>query len=172
MVGLTPRPHYPQGKSTWYSLDRRLGGTQSRSGRGGEEKNSQPPPGIDGLEGLHRKMFNEFYFGSYLSNIIHTSHEVHVECYSFSLRNGSSCKRFLQDTKHKYADLRQKYFVNISARRVQHKAKQTRKIRNFKIFIKCKVVPVLFLTEHHAIKAYWGSGGIAPHILDLGTRWR
>jgi hypothetical protein len=33
-----------------------------------------------------------------------------------------------------------------------------------------KVVPLLFLTEHHAMKAYWGSGGIAPHILDLGTR--
>jgi hypothetical protein len=31
---------------------------------------------------------------------------------------------------------------------------------------------VLFLTQHHAMKAYWGSGGIAPFILDLGTRWR
>jgi hypothetical protein len=30
---------------------------------------------------------------------------------------------------------------------------------------KGKVVPVLFLTEHHAMKAYWGSGGIAPLIL-------
>jgi hypothetical protein len=34
---------------------------------------------------------------------------------------------------------------------------------------KCKgkgqVVPVLLLTEHHAMKAYWGSGGIAPLIL-------
>jgi hypothetical protein len=28
-------------------LDRRLGGRQSRSGHGGEEKNSQPPPGIE-----------------------------------------------------------------------------------------------------------------------------
>jgi hypothetical protein len=37
----------PQEKSPWYPLDRRLGGTQSRSGRGGEEKNSQPPPGIE-----------------------------------------------------------------------------------------------------------------------------
>jgi hypothetical protein len=37
----------PQGKSPWYPLDRRLGGPQSRSGRGGEEKNSQPPPGIE-----------------------------------------------------------------------------------------------------------------------------
>jgi len=27
-------------------LNRRLGGFQSRSGRGGGEKNSQPPPGI------------------------------------------------------------------------------------------------------------------------------
>jgi len=26
------------------------------------------------------------------------------------------------------------------------------------------------LTEHHSMKAYWGSGGIHPHILDLGTR--
>jgi hypothetical protein len=28
-------------------LDRRLGGPQRRSGRGGEEKNFQPPPGIE-----------------------------------------------------------------------------------------------------------------------------
>jgi hypothetical protein len=32
---------YPQGKSPQYPLDRRLSGPQSRSGRGGEEKNSQ-----------------------------------------------------------------------------------------------------------------------------------
>jgi hypothetical protein len=35
-----------------------------------------------------------------------------------------------------------------------------------------KVVPVLFLTEHYAMKAYDGSGGIAPSILDPGTGWR
>jgi hypothetical protein len=28
------------------------------------------------------------------------------------------------------------------------------------------------LTEHHAMEAYWGSGGIAPGILDLGTGGR
>jgi hypothetical protein len=28
-------------------LDRRLGGPQNRSGRGGEDKNSKPPPGIE-----------------------------------------------------------------------------------------------------------------------------
>jgi hypothetical protein len=31
---------FSQGNSPWYSLDRKLGGSQSRSGRGGEEKNS------------------------------------------------------------------------------------------------------------------------------------
>jgi hypothetical protein len=30
---------------------------------------------------------------------------------------------------------------------------------------KGKVVPVLLLTEHHTMKAYWRSGGITPLIL-------
>jgi hypothetical protein len=36
-----------QGKSPSYPLDRRLGGPRSRSGHGGEEKNSQPLPGLE-----------------------------------------------------------------------------------------------------------------------------
>jgi hypothetical protein len=32
-------PHYPQGKSPRYPLDRRLGGSQNQSGQRGEEKN-------------------------------------------------------------------------------------------------------------------------------------
>jgi hypothetical protein len=32
---------HPSGKKPWYPLDRKLGGPRSRSGRGGEEKNSQ-----------------------------------------------------------------------------------------------------------------------------------
>jgi len=28
------------------------------------------------------------------------------------------------------------------------------------------------LTEQQAMKTYWGSGSIAPHILDLGIGWR
>jgi hypothetical protein len=47
VVSFTPRPLYPQGKSPWYPLDRRLGGPQSRSGRGGEEKNFQSQPRIE-----------------------------------------------------------------------------------------------------------------------------
>jgi hypothetical protein len=30
----------------------------------------------------------------------------------------------------------------------------------------------LGLTEHRAMKTYWGSGGTAPRILGLGTRWK
>jgi hypothetical protein len=41
VVCFTPRPLYPQGKSRWYPLDRRL------RGRGGEEKNFQPLPGFE-----------------------------------------------------------------------------------------------------------------------------
>jgi hypothetical protein len=35
-----------------------------------------------------------------------------------------------------------------------------------------KVKLSMCLTKHQAMKRYWASGGIAPRILDLGTRWR
>jgi len=38
--------------------------------------------------------------------------------------------------------------------------------------VKVKVKLSLCLAKHHARKAYWGSGGVDPRILDLGTRWR
>jgi hypothetical protein len=41
------RPLYRQEDIPWYPLDRRLGGPQNRSGRGGEERNSQPLPGLE-----------------------------------------------------------------------------------------------------------------------------
>jgi hypothetical protein len=40
-------PPPPPGTNPWYPLDRGMGGPQSRSGRGGEEKHSQPLPGIE-----------------------------------------------------------------------------------------------------------------------------
>jgi hypothetical protein len=46
VASFTPRPLYPQVKSPLYPLDRRLGGPQSRSGRGDEEKSSQAPTRI------------------------------------------------------------------------------------------------------------------------------
>jgi hypothetical protein len=36
-----------QGKVPWYPLYRRLGGPQTRSERGGEEKNFHPLPGLE-----------------------------------------------------------------------------------------------------------------------------
>jgi hypothetical protein len=38
---------HPKGRSPCYPLDRRLGGPQSRSGRGGVEKNSHPLSGFE-----------------------------------------------------------------------------------------------------------------------------
>jgi hypothetical protein len=46
VVNFTSQPLYPQRKSRWYTLDRRLGGPQSWSGRG-DEKNYQPLPGLE-----------------------------------------------------------------------------------------------------------------------------
>jgi hypothetical protein len=37
----------PPGRYPSYALDRRTGELQSRSGRGGKEKNSQPLPGLE-----------------------------------------------------------------------------------------------------------------------------
>jgi hypothetical protein len=47
VVSFTPRALNPQVKSSWYPLDRRLGGPQSRFGLGGESKNSQPLPELE-----------------------------------------------------------------------------------------------------------------------------
>jgi len=47
VVSFTLLPLCSQGKSPWYLSERRVGGPQSHSGCGGEEKNSQPPPGIE-----------------------------------------------------------------------------------------------------------------------------
>jgi hypothetical protein len=46
--------------------------------------------------------------------------------------------------------------------------------RKLEVFckVKVKVKVSLCLIKHHAMKMYWGSGGIALRIPDLGTRWR
>jgi hypothetical protein len=43
----------PKGKSPWYPLNMSLGVPRRRFGHGGEEKNSQPPPGRIIFEALH-----------------------------------------------------------------------------------------------------------------------
>jgi hypothetical protein len=37
---------------------------------------------------------------------------------------------------------------------------------------KGEVVPVLFLTEHHAMKAYWGVEVQLYAFFDLSNRWK
>jgi hypothetical protein len=46
VVSFTPQQLYLQGKSPSYPLDRSLGGPHNQSGHSGEEKNSQPLPGL------------------------------------------------------------------------------------------------------------------------------
>jgi hypothetical protein len=47
VVSFTARPLYPQVKSPWYPLHRKLGGPQGLSGRSSEAKNSQTPLEIE-----------------------------------------------------------------------------------------------------------------------------
>jgi hypothetical protein len=47
MVSFRSRPLDRQGKSPWYPLNKELGGPQNRSGRGGEDKNSQSVLGLE-----------------------------------------------------------------------------------------------------------------------------
>jgi hypothetical protein len=75
VVSFTPRPLYSMGKSHWYPQDRRLGGPQSRSERGVEEKHSQPSPGIehrssDRPTGIAPSLYRLSYPGSYLRGCI------------------------------------------------------------------------------------------------------
>jgi hypothetical protein len=45
------------------------------------------------------------------------------------------------------------------------------KVYHYKTSCKVKVNLSLCLFKHHTMKTYWGCGGTAPHILNLGTRW-
>jgi len=47
VVSFTPQSLYPQGKSPWYPLERRLGEPHSCFGHSGKEKNSQPLLGTE-----------------------------------------------------------------------------------------------------------------------------
>jgi hypothetical protein len=61
--------------------------------------------------------------------------------------------------KQQTTDLRQAMFPS---REIRHCSSTT---EAGETKLKGKVVPVLPVTEHHAMKAYWGSAGTAPPIL-------
>jgi len=81
VVSFTPQPIYSRGKSPPYPLDRKLGGPQSRSGRGGEEKRipSFPPQELN----PGRPARNLF---SILTEVIHPPKLVQ-QMYLFELHN-------------------------------------------------------------------------------------
>jgi hypothetical protein len=105
----TPRSFYSRGNRPRYPLNRRLGGTQSRSGRTVE------------------KIF------------IHNSDN------QVTHRNLSQ-----PDFKFRQVTLRIENYILLRA---------------VYMYGKGKVVSLLFLTEHQAMKEYWRSGSIAPRIL-------
>jgi hypothetical protein len=52
-----------------------------------------------------------------------------------------------------------------------HKGREgNKKIRRRRSSLPVKV-KLSLCSEHHATKAYWGTGCIAPCIFDLDTRW-
>jgi len=53
---------------------------------------------------------------------------------------------------------------------VKHTLKEAPRYTDFSSIL--PFPPSCALTEHHAMNAYWGSGGIDLCILELGTRWR
>jgi hypothetical protein len=71
VVSFKHRQVYLQGKSLWYPLDRRLGGPQCRSGRGGEEKNSWSLPGLEPLiiQPVAQRYTTELYRLVYFRNL-------------------------------------------------------------------------------------------------------
>jgi hypothetical protein len=78
----------PRKRAPWYPLDRRLGGLQSRSGRGGEEKNSQPLPGLEPpiIQSADQRYTAELSRNS-VTNWTTTAHSIHTHtrvCYRSS----------------------------------------------------------------------------------------
>jgi len=79
-AGLSP------GKIPWYPLDRRLGGTQSRTGHGDEEKNSHPlfglePPIIRSVQehkSFERKVCGGMKLEDKMNDVNETGRKVHT----------------------------------------------------------------------------------------------
>jgi hypothetical protein len=73
VVSFTLRLLYSQGKSPWNPLDRRLGEPQSRSGCGGEEKNSQPLTGTEpknpARPACSLALYRLNYYGAYVCRL-------------------------------------------------------------------------------------------------------
>jgi hypothetical protein len=65
-------------------LDRRLDGPQSSSGRGGLEKNSQPPPGIE-PQNLDRPARNLVAMSTELSRLLNIKERMNPLIIKFSL---------------------------------------------------------------------------------------
>jgi hypothetical protein len=96
VVNFTPRPLYPSAKSPRYPLDRRLGGPQRRSGHDFEEKNSQPPPGIEPRSSDYPAHTQSLYRLNYSI----TNKNLYTHCYTSYTKHSKSKCVFSEKKKH------------------------------------------------------------------------
>jgi hypothetical protein len=172
VVSFTPRSLYPHGKSRWYPLDRRLGGPQSRSGRGGEEKNSQPAPGLE--PPIHPARSPTVYHCAipasprYETGILTTTHQrsmynlKNAEVIYFIGALSSGLKRPGREGDHspplssgvKNARSLSPLppYIFMAWRLVKQWIRFNGKVK--------AVIKSLCLTKHHHIRTYVGSGGV------------
>jgi len=68
VVSFMPWLLYPQGKSLWYPLDRRLGGLQIQSGHSGKEKKNIFPDPSRNLTLVVQPIVQSLYWLSYPSS--------------------------------------------------------------------------------------------------------
>jgi hypothetical protein len=116
-------------------MDKRLGGFQCRFGHDGEQKNSQPLPGLEPpiIQPAAQRYTTE------LSRLLHYC--------LLGILFFKVPQNMVSRPRHYVCDI-------------------------LYILLKVKVKFSLCLCMHHAMETYWGSGGIAPRILDRGTRRR
>jgi hypothetical protein len=62
--------------------------------------------------------------------------------------------------------------TGLDGRTIPYLAEHTTKMTLFLCWTITTLRCIFCLIKHHAMKTYWGSGAIVPHILNLGTRWR
>jgi hypothetical protein len=157
VVNFTARPLYPQGKIPSYPLNRRLGGPRSQSDRGGEEKNSQLLPGLKHpiIEPVAQRYATELSEFKGLTAI-----------WSRSVLHICSLRIFFISLAFIFIHFFLLISVLASCRWICFCVGYRFEMSYISDTRVLRICPCA-LTEHNAMKTCWGSGDIAPHILDL-----
>jgi hypothetical protein len=100
VVGFTPRPLYARGNSLRYTLDRRLGGPQSRSGRRGDKNILEPTGTRNSNPSVVQHTFTPKLELMFLKQLIHNWN--YTSTFQLSrkiiITSHAQCYSILQDT--------------------------------------------------------------------------